>query len=57
MMNPKEADAVLVTNEVSAPDAKARVPLPNLCAEFGVRYINTVELLRELNVRFDWRTT
>ena len=48
--------AVLVTNEVSDANARARVPLPNLCAEFGVLCLNTVGMLRELDARFDWRT-
>ena len=45
--------AVVVTNEVSAPDAKRRVPLPDLCRHFQIRCINTFEMLRELGARFD----
>jgi hypothetical protein len=48
-------DAVVVTNEVSAPDAKRKVPLPDLCQQFNIRCINTFDMLRELGVRFDWR--
>ena len=47
--------AVLVTNEVFRPDARRRVPLPNLCRQFGVGYINMLGMLRDLDMRFDWR--
>ena len=33
--------AVLVTHEVFRPGARKRVPLPNVCREFGVDYRNT----------------
>ena len=46
--------AVVVTNEVSAPDARRRVPLPNLCDQFNIPCINTFEMLRNLGVRFEW---
>lgn len=45
---------VLVTHEAPRPDAERRVPIPNVCTEFGVSYMNTFEMLRELQVRFDW---
>ncbi len=48
-------DTVVVTNEVSAPDAKRRVPLPNLCDQFGIRRTNTFDMLRDLGARFDWQ--
>ena len=48
-------DAVVVTNEVSAPDAKRRVPLPDLCDQFRIRSINTFDMLIELAARFDWQ--
>ena len=47
--------AVVVTNEVSAPDARRKVPLPDLCQQFDIRCINTFEMLRELGASFDWR--
>lgn len=48
-------DAVVVTNEVSAPNARRRVPLADLCDQFGIRYINTFSMLLDLGARFDWR--
>ena len=47
--------AVVVTQEIYSPDVRKRVPLPNVCREFGVDYRNTFAMLRELEVRFDWR--
>ena len=35
-----------------APDAKKKVPIPNVCIEFGVHYVNTFEMLRDLGEKF-----
>ena len=48
-------NAVVVTQEVFNADVRKRVPLPNVCRQFGVDYRDTFEMLRELEVRFDWR--
>ena len=45
---------VLVTQEEPQPNAKKRVPLPNVCDQFGVVRINTFEMLRDLGVSFGW---
>lgn len=45
---------VVVTNEVLIPNAKSRVPLPDLCVEFGIEYMNTYALLREFGVQLQW---
>lgn len=42
---------IVVTHEVLAPDAKKRVPIPNVCEPFQVRYLDTFEMLRKLGVR------
>ncbi len=47
--------AILVTNEVFRPDARRRVPLPNLCRQFNVSYLNMLGMLRNLDMQFDWR--
>lgn len=44
--------AIVVTNEQPRPEAKSRVPLPNVCEQFGVTYKDTFFMLRELAVRF-----
>ena len=41
---------VVVTHEQYKPDAKHRVPIPNVCHTFGIRYLNTFQMLRELNI-------
>lgn len=46
--------AILVTHEAHRPGAKARVPLPNVCRQFGVQYQNTFEMLRDLGGSFGW---
>ena len=48
-------NAVVVTQEVFNADVRKRVPLPNVCRQFGVDCRDTFEMLRELEVRFDWR--
>ena len=43
---------VVVTHEVLAPDARRKVPIPNACNQFRVRWIDTFTMLRELGARF-----
>jgi hypothetical protein len=43
----------VVTDEVANPAARRRVPIPNLCDAFGVKWINTFGLLRALSVAFN----
>ncbi len=45
---------VLVTHEVLAPDARRKVPMPNVCEAFSVAYIDTFDMLRELEASFSW---
>lgn len=45
---------VVVTHEELSPDAKKRVPLPNLCTQFGVDYVDPFVMLKQLKVRFKW---
>lgn len=46
---------IIVTQEVLAPDARKKVPIPNVCEAFGVSYVDTFEMLRDLQAKFDWR--
>ena len=48
--------AVVVTNEVSAPDAKRKVPLPDLCGQFQIHSMNTIAMLREIAANFTWQS-
>lgn len=50
----KVYNAVLVTNEVFNENVRRKVPLPNICKQFGISHANTLEMLRGLGVRFEW---
>ncbi len=43
---------VVVTHEVFSADVKKRVPLPNVCQQFGVKCYDTFAMLRTLEVCF-----
>lgn len=43
---------VVVTHEVLSPEARRKVPIPNLCDAFDVQWVDTFTMLRELGVRF-----
>jgi len=42
----------VVTHEEYAADVKKKVPIPNVCLEFDVDYVNTFEMLEDLKVKF-----
>jgi hypothetical protein len=50
----KTYDCVLVTHETFAPEVRRTVPIPNVCQSFGVEYVDTFQMLRELRVVFAW---
>lgn len=41
---------IIVTEEVSAPDIIREIKIPEVCNVFGLPYINTINLLRNLGV-------
>ncbi|MFM7164647.1 MAG: DUF4411 family protein [Planctomycetaceae bacterium] len=43
---------IVVTHEQFAPEAKRKVPMPNVCVEFDVEYVDTFSMLRELGETF-----
>lgn len=43
--------SVVVPHEIPAPEARRKVPIPNVCQAFDVRYVDTFKMLRELGVR------
>lgn len=47
----KAKGCVVVTHEVPAPDAKRKIPIPNVCEAFDVPFIDTFQMLRALGVR------
>lgn len=42
----------LVTHEEYSPQAKRRVPMPNVCVEFNIDYVNTFSMLEDLKAKF-----
>jgi hypothetical protein len=41
-------ELTIVTHEQYAPDAKRKVPIPNVCVEFEIEYVDTFQMLRDL---------
>ncbi len=48
-------EAIVVTQEVSAPYAKRKVPIPDVCSAFGVKCLNTFDALRTLSASFEFK--
>ena len=46
-----EEKTVIVTQEPLRPDIKRRIPIPNVCQNFGVLWIDTFEMIRRLQIR------
>lgn len=51
----KEYGLVVVTQEVSAPESRNEVKLPDVCDAIGVAYLNTFEMLASVKARFTWK--
>lgn len=47
----KQNGCKIVTQEVLNPGIRNRVPIPNVCQAFGVNYVDTYRMLRDLDVR------
>lgn len=45
-------DQIVVTHEEYAPEVKRKVPIPNVCVEFDIEYVNTFEMLHALGEKF-----
>ena len=43
---------IIVTQEVSSPQSKKKVKIPDACIALEVKYMNTVEMLREMDETF-----
>ena len=48
----KHFEAVVVTLEVLVSPASKQVKIPNICKQFGLKYINTYQMLRDLHAQF-----
>ena len=62
-LNAAEADAwlvayalthklVIVTHEVSSPEGKSRIKIPDVCDQFTIPYVNTIQMFRNLGEKF-----
>ncbi len=50
----KANNAIVVTQEASAPKSRKDVKIPDVCKHFGVECSNTFDMLEELGVVFRW---
>ena len=50
----KANNGTVVTHEVVAPKSRRKVKMPDVCKHFSVKFTNTFEMLRKLEVVFDW---
>lgn len=44
-------DYTIVTHEKYNPHQRNKILIPNVCKEFGVKYVDTFDMLRQLNFR------
>lgn len=44
---------VIVTNEKYEPEIKKHIKIPNICRDYDIEYINTLEFVREIGIRFE----
>ncbi len=45
-------ERVIITQETPAPNAKHRIKIPDVCNAFNIRYMNIMDMFRELKVTF-----
>jgi hypothetical protein len=43
---------IIVTQEISEPNRKNTIKIPDVCVAFGIRFVNTIEMFRMLNEKF-----
>ncbi|MBN2571252.1 MAG: DUF4411 family protein [Ignavibacteriales bacterium] len=42
----------IVTHEISEPNRKSKIKIPEVCNAFNVNYVNTIQMFRTINVTF-----
>jgi hypothetical protein len=47
-----KVNRTIVTHEKSQPDIKRRVKIPEACLPFNIAFVDTIEMLRQLEERF-----
>ena len=48
------SNMTVVSHESFQPDVRRRVPIPNVCLEFDIPFLDTFSMLRRLNIRFNF---
>lgn len=48
-------DLIVVTHETHQANQRRKVKVPNACEQFGVEWLDTFEMLRQLEVQFNWQ--
>lgn len=48
----KKNNCIIVTHEVSQPQRKNKIKIPEPCVYFGVRFVSPIEMFRELSETF-----
>lgn len=43
---------IIITQEVSRPEQKNKIKIPEPCIALGVKYLNTIEMFRKLGETF-----
>jgi len=43
---------IIVTQEISQPNIKSKIKIPEACNALNVRYVNTMQMFRQLKVTF-----
>jgi hypothetical protein len=46
-------DYVIVTEETFEASIRKKIKIPNVCKEFDIKYINLLQFMRELGIRFN----
>jgi len=44
----------VVTHETFDPNIRRKIKIPNACQRFGVKYMNTFDMLDNLKIQFQW---
>ncbi|MBD1395763.1 DUF4411 family protein [Pontibacter sp. JH31] len=44
-------NVTIITHELSQPNRKNKIKIPDVCEPFGIRYTNTIEMLRHLGAQ------
>jgi len=53
----KANNAIVVTQEVSAPKSRKDVKIPDVCNHFNVKCTDTFDMLQKLGIVFYWKTS